>query len=86
MTSLLQGAITLEYGLLAATIRADDKHGKRSTGDSCGSDCTNPADCGGEDNSCPAPIKEKDYPHPAPHKKAFSPALIGWSEPPAERI
>lgn len=83
MTSLLQGPIALEYGLLATTIRANKKTDKNTTGETCGSDCTNPGDCESGRDSCPAPVKEKEHDHPH-KKKAFTPVVTGWSEPPAK--
>jgi hypothetical protein len=79
MTSLLHGPIAVEYGLLATTIRAK-KTDKNTTGETCGSDCTNP-DCEEGGHSCPAPVKkEPEQPY---KKKAFTPVVAGWSEPPA---
>jgi hypothetical protein len=82
MPNLLQGPIAVEYGEIALAIRADKKTDKNST-DSCGSDCTNPFDCEKgllPKDSCPViPGREKKY-------QAFTPALPGWSEPPAVRV
>ncbi len=83
MPNLFQGPIAVEYGEIALTIRADDDGPGKSTGDSCGSDCTNPLDCEKgllPKDSCPViPGREKKY-------QAFTPALPGWSEPPAARV
>jgi hypothetical protein len=82
MPSLFHGPIAVEYGELAFAIRANKKKtsDKNSTGDSCGSDCTNPFDCKHgklPKDSCPViPGHEKKH-------QAFVPELTGWSEPPA---
>ena len=82
MPDLLQGPIAVEYGEIALTIRANKKTDKNTTGETCGSDCTNPGDCERGGDSCPAPVKEKEPPR---KKKAFTPVVTGWSEPPAAR-
>lgn len=83
MPNLFQGPIAVEYGEIALTIRANKKTDKNTTGETCGSDCTNPFDCKKGQlpkDSCPViPGHEKK-------KKAFTPALPGWSEPPAARV
>ena len=86
MPSLFQGPIANEYSEIAGVIRAHDEKDpekKKSTGDSCGSNCTTPFDCSKakeSQDSCPAiPGREEKY-------QAFAPAVAGWSEPPAPAV
>ena len=82
MPSLFTGAIASEYGDLVRYM--DNGH---STDNTCGDGCTAPGKGPKGDNSCPAIPKEKEPkgPYP-PKKKAFTPTVAGWVEPPVARL
>jgi hypothetical protein len=72
------GSITHEYGELSMK-------GSKETNptDTCGSDCSAPAECG--DETCPM-YRKKDKDKGVPKKKAFQPIVPGWNEPPAAHL
>jgi hypothetical protein len=82
MPNLFTGAIALEYGDLTRSMNT----GHKSTDNTCGDGCTAPGVGPKGDNSCPAIPKEKEPKPPYPKKKAFTPTVAGWVEPPVAHM